>query len=96
MVFVVCAAFGFDIGLTRVFMKCLDSCSLLRVQAAHVFVIVIGMLPDGAGWVAGGVDEVLVVLLFVVLAHPALGKGTSFVFHATTVLWRNAITDSVG
>ena len=49
----------------------LESFALLTAERFEVGVIVVGVVPDGAGWVGGCVDEELVAFFAVELADPA-------------------------
>ena len=70
MWFVVAAALGFDVCAAGGLVEGLDARTFLRAEGVHVFFVVVGVLPDGTGWVAVGVDEELVVDLTVVLSKP--------------------------
>ena len=67
---IVAAALGFDVCVARGLVEGLYARAFLGVEGTHVFFVVVGVLPDGTGWVAVGVDEELVVDLVVVLAQP--------------------------
>lgn len=92
---VVVGALGFDVGVAGDAVDAFDLAALDRRERAHVLVVVVGVVPDGAGRVVGGVDEELVVELWVVLTDPAVGEGASFVFHGATALGRDAVSGAV-
>lgn len=93
---VVVTALRLDVREAMDALQTLDSLPFFGGEGLHEVVVVVGMVPDRAGRVGGGVDEELVVGLGVPLADPALGEGASGVLHAATLLGRNAIAGAKG
>lgn len=94
MVSIIFTAFGGEIGIAGDTETPLDLLAFGRVESVQVFVVVVGMVPDGPWGLAGGVDEELVMVLGVVLSKPTVGEGSAFVLHATPVGRWDAIADT--
>lgn len=81
--------------IRRMALRLLQRLALLRRQAGQVHLVVVRMLPDGAGRVGARVHEELVLLLGVELADPALRERAAFVFHAAPVQEGDAVARDV-
>lgn len=75
--------------VSEAFLFCL--LALFSRQTVQIFVVVVGVVPDGSGWFFGGVDEELVLVLRVVAANPTFWQWAALVFHGSAVGGRHAI-----
>lgn len=65
------AAFGGDVGWIGDAEAISDFLAFVRAQSVHVFVVVVGVVPDGSWRIFVGVDEELVMVSCVVLSDPS-------------------------
>jgi len=91
VVLFIIAVGGDDIVVRRDAVEALDPGALLWGEAGHVLFVIVGVMPNGAGWLDVCVDEELVMGFWVVLSYPAGRQWAGFVFHASSRVWRDAI-----
>lgn len=93
---VIICAFGFEVGVAGDSVQTFYFLTFIGWERREIFVVVVGMTPDGAGRRLSGVDEKLMVTFCVVLTDPARRKSARFVFHRTAALGRNTTSGFVG
>lgn len=65
--------------------------ALLAAERFEVGVVVVGVVPDGAGGIGVCVNEELVAFFAVVLADPTVGEGARLILHGPAAVDGDAV-----